>query len=102
MAFGEVQYYFRYLNKYGHESAAALISMYSEPMQKELEDSHGVVHICQYRGEETYAVIDVKAIKSVVAMVPFPGYEHRNFFYKVEKIGLGVDKMAGVCYYDRT
>jgi len=48
----------------------ALISMFSPPDQEVLEESHRSTYICRYEGMAALRVVDVKAISSVVAMVP--------------------------------
>ncbi|KAF8340204.1 hypothetical protein F5887DRAFT_888747 [Amanita rubescens] len=70
--FAEVMYYLQIL--VGNiELAAAMVCPYrNPPLNSELlRDSHGTLHVCQ-RQENTFYVIDIKSIQSVVAMIPFP------------------------------
>ena len=53
------------------ELVAAMTHPYTNPDPKLLQESHGTLCICQPR-ENGFYVIDVKAIQSVVAMIPFP------------------------------
>ena len=48
--------------------------------------------MCGYQGEEGTAVIDVKSILSVVAMVPFPFVVggRSNQYFMIEQIGLDI------------
>jgi len=89
--FAEVRFYFT--KTLGDMSRAfALVSIYSPPDEYLLRHSNTALVVCRYRGEEILAVIDVKSILSVVAMVPFPfivggrGDQH----FVIEKIGLDV------------
>ena len=51
--------------------------------------------MCGYQGEACIAVINVKSILSVVAMVPFPFFVggRRNQHFMIEQIGLDVTEM---------
>lgn len=44
--------------------------MFSPPDQELLELSHRAVYVCHHGGIDALAIVDVKAIKEVVAMVP--------------------------------
>ncbi|KAL0562754.1 hypothetical protein V5O48_019325, partial [Marasmius crinis-equi] len=48
----------------------AMVSVFSEPDQDLLKESHNTVYVCQYRGQHAMKVINVKQIKALVAMVP--------------------------------
>ena len=70
----------------------ALVSLYSPPNEHMAAVSHNSLVVCVYNGEEVLLVIDVKAILSVVAMIPFK-YTidgQGNYHFMVEKIGLDV------------
>ncbi|EJF61662.1 hypothetical protein DICSQDRAFT_60239 [Dichomitus squalens LYAD-421 SS1] len=74
--FAEVQYFFRL--KRMHEDGGtddvdftlAMVSVFISPDPAILRETHGVLMACRYRGEQSREVVDVKQIKSVVAMVP--------------------------------
>ena len=69
----------------------ALVLPYS-PVNKHLfEVSNSTLVVCMYQ-EDVSLVIDVKAILSVVAMVPFyyAINGHQDFYFMVEKIGLDI------------
>ena len=55
------------------------------------EYSNNALNVCNYKGKERLAVVQVNNIISIVAMVPFgvPGGEVQRFFL-VEKFALGV------------
>ncbi|KIL56752.1 hypothetical protein M378DRAFT_88875, partial [Amanita muscaria Koide BX008] len=57
---------------FGIKTALALVSVYGEPDQELLEQSHGTLRVLEYYGNNALQVIDAKCIQSVVAMVPFP------------------------------
>jgi hypothetical protein len=65
-----------------------MVSVYSPPDVKLLEDSHYTLWSCTYQGDSAVKVIDVKAIAAVIAMVPhqpFPDATVGRFFV-VEKL----------------
>ena len=72
--------------------ALALVSPYSPPNKYLLEVSYSALVVCMHQGEDTLLVIDVKAILSVVAMVPFPYAIDgcTNYYAMIEKVGLDV------------
>ena len=75
----------------------ALVSLYGPPDQWLLEQSHHSLWSCKPQG---LAVVDVKSILSVVAMIPhspsIPGNAQvEERFFVVEKIGLEVANMGG-------
>ncbi|KIL54644.1 hypothetical protein M378DRAFT_39320, partial [Amanita muscaria Koide BX008] len=70
ISFGEVQYYFQEVIN-GQKKTLALISVYSQPDEQLIHQSHGTLLVCKYR-PDSLLVIDVKFIRSVVAMIPFP------------------------------
>ncbi|KAK6984527.1 hypothetical protein R3P38DRAFT_2381950, partial [Favolaschia claudopus] len=61
------QYYFR--TKTG--IALALLLLYPRPNQALLIRSHYTVWSCNFADERKFAVTKVKAIQTVVAMIPF-------------------------------
>ncbi|KAK7021432.1 hypothetical protein R3P38DRAFT_3540853, partial [Favolaschia claudopus] len=63
----EAQYYFR--TKTG--IALALLLLYPRPNQALLIRSHYTVWSCNFADERKFAVTNVKAIQTVVAMIPF-------------------------------
>ncbi|KAJ6524622.1 hypothetical protein DFH09DRAFT_937130 [Mycena vulgaris] len=84
----EVEFYF--CTKDGH--ALALASLYSRPEEELLRDSYKTVWSCQRTGKLT--VINVRYIKSVVAMVPHK-YNGQHAFFLVEKPGLDIISLSG-------
>ena len=66
--------------------------MYSEPDAGLLEESFKTIYSCQHGGESALEVVDCKAIKAVVAMIPHeetPGHaELTGRVYVMEKPGL--------------
>lgn len=68
--------------------------MYGRPDEDLRLSSHGTVWSCQYKGEASFSVIDVMAIRSVVAMLPHPVLEVSapencaGSLFVVEKLGL--------------
>lgn len=68
--FGEVQYYFS-LAFGDHTHPICVLSVFSDPDQQLLKDSHHAIYACHYLGEENLLAIDVKQIKTVVAMIPY-------------------------------
>ncbi|KAI0736013.1 hypothetical protein C8Q76DRAFT_590502, partial [Earliella scabrosa] len=74
--FGEVQYFFRIdvprANGGSETLTLAMVSWFT-PLDISIADkSHGVLLACQYQGDRSREVIDVKEIRSVVGMVPLP------------------------------
>lgn len=73
----------------------ALVSYYSRPHKTLLEFSKGTLWSCSHAGDVSLAVVDVKTISAVVAMVPhipFPG--HGTRYFMVEKPGLDVTSLG--------
>ena len=94
---GEVQFYFR-SNHSGAERAYALVSVWSEPDQRLLRESANTVYSCAYVGQSDLRVIHVKAIASVVAMVPMTprdGDRSSRFFF-LEKPRLEITHLGDV------
>ena len=67
--FAEVLYYFQIPLSAGTRTLA-MISCYGSHHQELYEQSHKTLWVAQYLGEESLKVVDVKSIRSVVAMVP--------------------------------
>ena len=89
--FAEVKFYFTKTFD-GETRAFALVSPYSPPNEYLLRSSHDTLVVCRLEGEAIMWVIGVKAILSVVAMVPFPFLldNRDNNYFVVEKVGLDV------------
>ncbi|KAJ3545130.1 hypothetical protein NMY22_g2553 [Coprinellus aureogranulatus] len=96
--YAEIQFYFRCqpdpINQPEKWEVKALVSLYTPPNPTLLEESCGTLHACRYTGEDGFAVISVKEMISLVAMIPLPTLpdevEYRNMFFPVEKSGLEV------------
>jgi hypothetical protein len=57
----------------GKVHAVAVLCPYSEPLPTYLRDSNQALRVCRYRGpDKNVTVTAAKAIKSIVAMFPFP------------------------------
>lgn len=76
----------------GETRTIAMISLYSIPDPVLIERSSGALVVCGYEGDPCLVVLDVKAIQSVVAMVPFTQddrmMENPDQYFVVEKPGL--------------
>ncbi|KAK7015910.1 hypothetical protein VNI00_018996 [Paramarasmius palmivorus] len=68
--YAEVLYFFR-VQKHNRFFSLAAVIMYSVPDPEILADSHDVLRVCTYLGEEGVAIVDAKSIIDVVGMVPF-------------------------------
>ncbi|KAF8350962.1 hypothetical protein F5887DRAFT_189133 [Amanita rubescens] len=94
--FGEVQYYFMWqIQEEAPVHPLAMIYLYSDPIPGLLEDSFETLHVCKYLGSLSIAVVDVRVIQSLVAMIPFPLSEQEapdarlsNTFFVGEKLAL--------------
>lgn len=77
-----------------------MISLYSLPDRDLLRSSSNTLWSCTYRGNTSLAVVDVKEISAVVAMVPHSvntlGNAWKDHFFVVEKPGLDVAEMSGI------
>ncbi|TFK66327.1 hypothetical protein BDN72DRAFT_772154 [Pluteus cervinus] len=69
--YGEV-YYYCHIPIEGKERALALVSVYSAPHPILFEESCRTLRVCRHNGVKNLHVIDVKAIDSVIGMIPFP------------------------------
>ncbi|EIW75291.1 hypothetical protein CONPUDRAFT_65982 [Coniophora puteana RWD-64-598 SS2] len=96
--YAEVQYFFvGMLNQVEH--AFAMVSIYGEPDDTLRIASFETIHACKYYGQAALQVIDIKYIKSVIAMLPhkFPGREHEGtLWFVVEKPGLDIAVFSGL------
>ncbi|KAK7446691.1 hypothetical protein VKT23_014386 [Stygiomarasmius scandens] len=96
---GQVLYFFRL--RFGDAVyTLAMVSVFSAPNSKLLEDSYGTVYACHYQGEAALLTIDVKKIQSVVAMVPYFNITgtgdietHETLHFLVEKPGLEITEL---------
>ena len=92
-------YFFIHIRHNGEELGLALVSLYSNPDIDLLCLSHDALWSCEYQGDSALKVIDVRIIKSVVAMIPHSpaigGQEARDRFFLVEKPGFDVALIAG-------
>lgn len=70
----------------------AMVSLYTLPDPVITERSSGALLVCGYEGDAGLVIVDVKAIVSVIAMVPFVQDDRINVeleqFFVVEKPGL--------------
>ncbi|KAH7903124.1 hypothetical protein BJ138DRAFT_1138786 [Hygrophoropsis aurantiaca] len=75
----------------------ALVSLYSPPNLRLLEESCHTLYTCEYQGDRALCIVDTVAIKSVVAMIPhaLPDNPEQLRFFLVEKPGLDVAYMGG-------
>ena len=73
----------------------ALISKYSPPDRFLSDKSYETVLACSYHGDTALALIEVEAIKAVVAMIPYQFRRDETLFFVVEKPGLDVATMGG-------
>lgn len=74
-----------------------MLYLYSDVDRNLLKASYGTLLSLSYSGDQSIAVIDVKMIEAVVAMVPhFPYGNHIQKYFVVEKPGLAVASLGGV------
>lgn len=79
----------------------ALVSLYSAPDPTLLKISSDTLLVCRYHADDSLALVDAQAIKSVVAMIPFmeksedgrPRH-HDGRFFVVEKPGLSLAELG--------
>ncbi|EIW75401.1 hypothetical protein CONPUDRAFT_65682, partial [Coniophora puteana RWD-64-598 SS2] len=77
----------------------ALVSVYSEPHAVLLGLSHGQFYTCIHTGDATLRLIDVKTIRSVVAMIPHKltaFNDEMTRYFVMEKLGLDVLTIGGM------
>lgn len=87
-------FYF-FVSVHGQNRAVAMLSVYGAPSQSLLDASEATLLSCRHGGDQGVRVVDVKDIKSVVAMIPHkvmvPGSDvMQDRFYLGEKPGLDV------------
>ncbi|KAI9447399.1 hypothetical protein H4582DRAFT_1803124 [Lactarius indigo] len=82
------------------DTALALVSLYSQPDSSLLRLSMNTLWLCVYLGDGVLKFVDVKAIQSVVTMIPhrpsIDGRPAEDRFFSVEKPGFDVAIMSGV------
>ncbi|KAH8980248.1 hypothetical protein EDB86DRAFT_2813862 [Lactarius hatsudake] len=97
--FAEV-YFFIHLRHDDGDRALALVSLYSRPDPSLLRLSMNTLWSCVYLGDGALKFVDVKAIQSVVAMIPhrpsIDGRSAEDRFFVVEKPGFDVAIMSGI------
>jgi hypothetical protein len=71
------------------------VSVFSKPNGPLLQSSSGTLISCQYRGPDTYQVVEVTSIISVVAMIP-QQLDGTLTYFLGEKIGLDITFLAGI------
>ncbi|KAH9008896.1 hypothetical protein EDB84DRAFT_1280885 [Lactarius hengduanensis] len=85
-------YFFIHLHHEDGDTALALVSLYSQPDPSLLRLSMNTLWSCVYLGDRALKFVDVKAIQSVVAMIPhrpsIDGRSAEDHFFLVEKPGL--------------
>ena len=91
--FGEVQYFFQ-LKVNGRKETVALVSVFTAPDPRLLEESSNTLMVCKYLGNAALKVIPVKKIAICIAMVPF-NEPADDYFFVCEKVGLEMAQMAG-------
>ena len=93
-------YFFIHLRHDGDELGLALVSLYSDPDVALLRVSHNTLWSCEYHGDSALKFVDVRSIKSVVAMIPHSPaigeQEARERFFLVEKPGFDIALIAGM------
>ena len=50
---------------------------------------HGVLTVCDYKDDNSLAVIEIESIRAVIGMVPFGQWSEGQYFL-AEKLGLDV------------
>ncbi|KAJ3812864.1 hypothetical protein F5876DRAFT_74456 [Lentinula aff. lateritia] len=105
--YAEVQYYFLYAldpEQPDKLTAYALVSLYSDPLNDLLVESHNELWACFYRGNFGLRVINTQNILSTVSMQPLPQIpgDPEGLWFVVEKTGIddseiiGGDELGGV------
>ena len=97
ISIGEVLYYFQ-CRIQGSLSTLAVVSLYYPPLPDLLVRSHGTFTSCKYSGDHNLAVINIKSIQAVVAMIPHspPGVDTEGYHYLVEHPGLDIAHLGGI------
>ena len=96
--YAEIQFYFFKFINLEDLKASALVSVYSRPDPKILEDSFGSLWACKYNAINNLHIIDTESIISVVLMQPLPLLpgEPDDFWFVIEKTGLDDSSLSGV------
>lgn len=105
--YAEVQYYFLYAldpEQPDKLTAYALVSLYSNPSNDLLVESHNELWACFYRGDFGLRVISIENILSTVSMQLLPQIpgDPEGLWFVVEKTGIddseiiGGDELGGV------
>ncbi|KAJ3876695.1 hypothetical protein F5051DRAFT_331349, partial [Lentinula edodes] len=105
--YAEVQYYFLYAldpEQPDKLTAYALVSLYSDPLNDLLVESHNELWACFYQGDSSLCVINTQNILSTVSMQPLPQIpgDPEGLWFVVEKTGIddseivGGDELGGV------
>jgi hypothetical protein len=93
-------YFFILWTHEGHDTALALVSMYSTPEPRLLKASHNMLWSCEHHGDLALQFIDAKTIQSVIVMIPYmPRIEAQQLgecFFLVEKPGLNIALIGGM------
>ena len=99
MHLGEVYFFILWTHE-GHDTALALVSLYSAPDPRLLKASHNMLWLCEHQGDSALRFINAKAIQLVVTMIPHtPRIEAQQLgerFFLVEKPGLDVALIGGM------
>ncbi|EIW85987.1 hypothetical protein CONPUDRAFT_43905 [Coniophora puteana RWD-64-598 SS2] len=90
---GEVRYYFKM--RHPSVKAFAMVSAYGLPDPDLRRRSFDTLHACKHGSDEDLCIIDVKNIRSVVAMIPHRFPDSRDLFFVVEKPGLSFTVLTG-------
>ncbi|KAJ3917339.1 hypothetical protein F5877DRAFT_91280 [Lentinula edodes] len=105
--YAEVQYYFLYAldpEQPDKLTAYALVSLYSDPLNDLLVESHNELWACFYQGDSSLCVINTQNILSTVLMQPLPQIpgNPEGLWFVVEKTSIddseivGGDELGGV------
>jgi len=91
--FAEVQFYFLHFAtdlEDAPPSAYALVSVYSHPIQRLLNELSQTLWACHYCGDNDLWVINLSSIVSCVSMQPLPRLptDPYGLWFVVEKLGL--------------
>ena len=87
-------YYFIHICHNSNEIGLALVLLYSRPDTNLFCLSHDTLWSCEYHGDSALRFIDVKFIKSVIAMIlhlpVIKEQEASDHFFMVEKLGFDI------------
>ena len=76
----------------------ALVSLLDAADAQLYESSHGTLSVHKYHGDDNLIVVDIKSIRSSIALVPFPPPDNptdadRNLFFMFDNLGFDVAEM---------